>query len=79
MGWHKAVCELEPLPCLGSLPLRAGQMDYAQLTMAEIKVVKQSFVFSLTNMLHGRIPEPKDNENKHPNPTEKPSDSDSEA
>lgn len=62
-----------------AMKIRDGQMDYANLTMAEIKVVKQSFVFSLTNMLHGRIPYPKDNENKYPNPTEKPSDSDSEA
>jgi putative nucleotidyltransferase with HDIG domain len=56
--------------------IRDGQMDYANLTMAEIKVVKQSFIFSLSNMLHGRIPYPKDHENKTPEPTEKPSDSD---
>ena len=59
--------------------IRDGQMDYAKLTMAEIKVVKQSFIFSLSNMLHGRIPYPKDNENKYPKPAEKPSDSDSTA
>jgi len=62
-----------------AMKIRDGQMDFANLTMAEIKVVKQSFIFSLSNMLHGRIPYPKDNENKHPNPTEKPSDSNSEA
>jgi putative nucleotidyltransferase with HDIG domain len=43
--------------------IRDGQMDYASLTMAEINLIKQSFIFSLSNMLHGRIPYPKDNEN----------------
>lgn len=59
-----------------AMKIRDGQMDYANLTMAEIKAVKQSFIFSLTNMLHGRIPYPKDNENKHSKSTEKPSDTD---
>jgi putative nucleotidyltransferase with HDIG domain len=62
-----------------AMKIRDGQMDYANLTMAEIKVVKQSFIFSLSNMLHGRIPYPKDHENKHSKPTEKTSDSDSSA
>lgn len=53
-----------------AMKIRDGQMDFANLTMAEIKVVKQSFVFSLSNMLHGRIPYPKDHENKSPKPTE---------
>ncbi len=61
-----------------AMKIRDGQMDYANLTMAEIKVIKQSFIFSLSNMLHGRIPYPKNNENKSPKPTEKPSNSDSE-
>jgi len=60
-----------------AMKIRDGQMDFANLTMAEIKVVKQSFIFSLSNMLHGRIPYPKDNENKHPKPSEKTSDPDS--
>ncbi len=54
--------------------IRDGQMDYANLTMAEINIVKQSFIFSLSNMLHGRIPYPKDHENNATQPTEKPSD-----
>ncbi|HSR88049.1 MAG TPA: HDIG domain-containing protein, partial [Pontiella sp.] len=62
-----------------AMKIRDGQMDYANLTMAEIKVVKQSFIFSLSNMLHGRIPYPKDHENKYSKSTEKPSDSDSNA
>ena len=56
--------------------MRDGQLDHSDLTMAEITAIKQSFVFSLTNMLHGRIPYPKDNENKHSKSAEKPSDSD---
>ncbi len=59
-----------------AMKIRDGQMDFANLTMAEIKVVKQSFIFSLSNMLHGRIAYPKANDNKHPKPTEKPSGSD---
>jgi putative nucleotidyltransferase with HDIG domain len=51
-----------------------GQMDLAELTMAQIIQVKQSIVFSLSNMLHGRVPYPKDHENKRNQPTEEPSD-----
>ncbi|MBN2162208.1 MAG: HDIG domain-containing protein [Pontiellaceae bacterium] len=58
-----------------AMKIRDGQMDYANLTMAEIKVVKQSFIFSLSNMLHGRIPYPKDHENKRSKPADKSSDS----
>lgn len=58
--------------------IRDGQMDYANLTMAEIKVVKQSFIFSLSNMLHGRIPYPKDDGNKPSKPSAKTSGSASE-
>jgi putative nucleotidyltransferase with HDIG domain len=54
--------------------IRDGQMDHASLTMAEINIVKQSFIFSLSNMLHGRIPYPKDDEYKRNQPAEKPSD-----
>ena len=54
-----------------AMKIRDGQMDYANLTMAEINVVKQSFIFSLSNMLHGRIPYPKDNDNNAAKPTDK--------
>jgi putative nucleotidyltransferase with HDIG domain len=47
-----------------AMKIRDGQMDHAALTMAQINIVKQSFIFSLSNMLHGRIPYPKDHENK---------------
>lgn len=53
-----------------SAKIRDGQMDHASLTMAQINAVKQSFIFSLSNMLHGRIPYPKDHENKLDQPTE---------
>ncbi|MEN8255111.1 MAG: HDIG domain-containing metalloprotein [Verrucomicrobiota bacterium] len=53
--------------------IRDGQMDHANLTMAQINAVKESFVFSLSNMLHGRIPYPKDHENNLDQPAEKPS------
>jgi len=56
-----------------STKIRDGQMDHASLTMAEINTVKQSFVFSLSNMLHGRIPYPKDHENNLDKPAEQPS------
>jgi putative nucleotidyltransferase with HDIG domain len=59
--------------------IRDGQMDQASLTMAEINSVKQSFIFSLSNMLHGRIPYPKDHEINLDQPTEKPSDPTEEA
>jgi putative nucleotidyltransferase with HDIG domain len=56
-----------------AMKIRDGQLDYANLTMAQINVVKQSFTFSLSNMLHGRIPYPKDNDNNTAKPTGKPS------
>jgi putative nucleotidyltransferase with HDIG domain len=65
-----------------AMKIRDGQMDYANLTMAQINVVKQSFIFSLSNMLHGRIPYPKDDDNKSAKPAKKasaPADEDSKA
>ena len=40
--------------------LRDGQLDECNLTLAELNQIKQSFVFSLTNMHHGRVAYPKD-------------------
>jgi len=51
--------------------LRDGQLDECTLTLAELNQIKQSFVFSLTNMLHGRIAYPKD-ENRSDKPAETP-------
>ena len=42
--------------------LNDGQLDYAKLNMSEINQVKSSIIFSLTNMLHGRVSY-KNNEN----------------
>jgi hypothetical protein len=51
--------------------LRDGQLDECNLTFAELNRIKQSFVFSLTNMLHGRVAYPKD-ENRSNKPAETP-------
>lgn len=51
--------------------LRDGQLDECTLTLAELNKVKQSFVFSLTSMLHGRVAYPKD-ENRSNKPAETP-------
>jgi putative nucleotidyltransferase with HDIG domain len=53
-----------------SARLRDGQLDQSALTFAELTEIKRSFVFTLTNMLHGRIPYPKD-ENRNRPSTEK--------
>jgi len=37
-----------------------GQLAESDLTFAELTKVKRAFVFTLTNMLHGRVPYPKD-------------------
>ncbi len=37
-----------------------GQLDACELTMKELSMVRRAFVFTLTTMLHGRIPYPKD-------------------
>lgn len=51
--------------------LRDGQLDECRLTLADLNKIKQAFVFSLTNMLHGRIAYPKD-ENYPDKPAETP-------
>lgn len=48
-----------------------GQLDLCGLTLAEINQIRRSFIFSLNNMLHGRIAYPKENEK----PTLKPNES----
>ncbi len=37
-----------------------GQLSDADLRLSDLTKIKRSFAFSLTNMLHGRIPYPKD-------------------
>jgi putative nucleotidyltransferase with HDIG domain len=38
-----------------AMKLQDGQLDRAQLTMAQINTIKESLIFSLSNMLHGRV------------------------
>lgn len=40
--------------------LEDGQLDASDLKLSELTKVRQSFIFTLTTMLHGRIPYPKD-------------------
>ena len=40
--------------------LQDDQLDDCDLTFAQLKAIKRAFVFALTNMLHGRVPYPKD-------------------
>ncbi len=42
--------------------LNDGQLDHCLLTLAEINAVRRSFIFSLNNMLHGRVAYPKEAE-----------------
>ncbi len=50
--------------------IRDGQLDACALTLAQIDAIKRSFIFSLSNMLHGRIAYPKD-EDRNQNPPDK--------
>jgi len=58
-----------------SARLRDGQLDECNLTLRELDTVKQAFVFTLTNMLHGRIAYPKE-ENPNKKTTQEPIKSD---
>jgi cyclic-di-AMP phosphodiesterase PgpH len=49
--------------------MQDDQLDDCDLTFAQLKAIKRSFIFTLTNMLHGRVPYPKD-ENRNQQPTE---------
>lgn len=40
--------------------LKDKQLSNSNLTFAELTAIKKSFTFTLTNMLHGRVPYPKD-------------------
>jgi putative nucleotidyltransferase with HDIG domain len=54
--------------------LRDRQLDECNLTFSELDKVKQSFVFSLTNMLHARVAYPKDETGKESSKPETPHD-----
>lgn len=51
--------------------LQDEQLSDCDLTFAQLKAIKRSFIFTLTNMLHGRVPYPKD-EDRNQQSTEKP-------
>ncbi|MGE4490475.1 MAG: HD family phosphohydrolase [Kiritimatiellales bacterium] len=52
--------------------LRDGQLDECNLTLAELSRIKQSFIFTLTNMLHGRVAYPKEENEKESKKDEAP-------
>ena len=43
-----------------------GQLDECPLTLRDMDRVRESFVFSLTNILHGRSPYPRENPDQQP-------------
>jgi hypothetical protein len=43
-----------------NMRLEDGQLDECDLTLSEIAEIRRSFVLTLMNMFHGRIPYPKD-------------------
>jgi len=49
--------------------IKDGQLDECGMTFAELRKVKEAFSFTLTNMLHGRVAYPKD-ENDDTKPAE---------
>jgi hypothetical protein len=49
-----------------------GQLDDCDLTLSQLAAIKKSFVFTLMNMLHGRIAYPQD-ENRNKQSTKKTS------
>ena len=57
--------------------LSDGQLDECDLTLAQLNEIKKSFVFTLTNMLHGRISYIQD-ENKSSQSTTKTQDKQTE-
>ncbi len=54
--------------------LRDGQLDECDLTLRELNNVKKSFVFSLTNMLHGRVAYPKEEKPNNETPKKRKED-----
>lgn len=56
--------------------IRDGQLDHCALTMEQLNTIRRCFIFSLNNMLHGRVAYPKKQDEK-PEGTD-PKDSDKE-
>lgn len=53
--------------------IRDGQMDLCDLTLAEINTIRRVLIFTLSNMLHGRIAYPSDENNRPQSANETPS------
>jgi membrane-associated HD superfamily phosphohydrolase len=49
--------------------MQDGQLDDCSMTFAQLRQVRESFIFTLANMAHSRIPYPK-NDNRHHQPAE---------
>ena len=47
-----------------------GQLDECELSLLELSKVKRAFVFTLANMLHGRVAYPSNHENRNNKPTD---------
>ena len=47
-----------------------GQLDQCELSLRELSHIKRVFVFTLANMLHGRVAYPDHHENNNPKPPE---------
>jgi len=47
-----------------------GQLDNCELSLLELSKVKRTFVFTLANMLHGRVTYPENHESNNPKPSE---------
>jgi putative nucleotidyltransferase with HDIG domain len=55
-----------------NIRIEDGQLENSGLTFGELSRIKRSFAFTLTNMLHGRVPYPKDEDrDKQPPKTRK--------
>lgn len=52
--------------------MKDGQLDGCDLTFAQVTKIRQSFIFTLTNMLHGRVAYPK-HEDRNKQQTKPPS------
>jgi len=44
--------------------MKDRQLEQSPITMAQLAEIKESFIFTLTNMLHGRVAYPKDENNR---------------
>jgi hypothetical protein len=52
--------------------IQDGQFDDCDLAMSELAMIRRSFIFTLTTMLHGRIPYPKDEDRDKQQPKPQP-------